>query len=251
MKKLDIDEFLISTSVYIETAGDGDIHIIGDEARWGKISFRDSEIVSLVYADLPGVPALSEMGKLNQIRVLYRPVSVQSDTSESEENRNKKLFVKASISTEEFFSFFEQKYPDAVSKCINTLKTKTLVDDLLNQTIMVIDDSAISRKMISRPLIEGGYSIIEANDGFDGLGKIQKHTPDLVIIDLIMPGIDGYKVVELLKKSEEYKDLPIIIVTSKDSLVDKIRGKMSTTDAYITKPFKDADLLDIIKKLLH
>lgn len=119
-----------------------------------------------------------------------------------------------------------------------------------NKKILIIDDSLIARKAAAKPLAEHGFEILEANDGFDALGKLDKVVPDLIILDLIMPGIDGYKVVDLLKKADKFKHLPIIMVTSKDSLMDKVKGKMSDTDAYLTKPFKEDVLLKTVIKAL-
>ncbi|MCK5336506.1 MAG: response regulator [Gammaproteobacteria bacterium] len=116
--------------------------------------------------------------------------------------------------------------------------------------ILVIDDSLIARKAAADPLTEYGFDVSEAKDGFDALDKLEKDLPDLIILDLIMPGIDGYKVVGLLKGNEKYKHLPIIMVTSKDSLMDKLKGKMSPTDAYITKPFKEDDLLRTVVRIM-
>ncbi|MCK4708614.1 MAG: response regulator, partial [Gammaproteobacteria bacterium] len=110
--------------------------------------------------------------------------------------------------------------------------------------------SAIARKMAANILNDNGYEVVQARDGFDALGKLENENPDLIMLDLIMPGIDGYKVVDLLKKNKKYQNLPIILVTSKDSLMDKLKGKMSNTDAYITKPFKDEQLLKVIDQLL-
>ena len=126
-----------------------------------------------------------------------------------------------------------------------------LQDQLKNNKILIIDDSAIARTAAATPLREQGYEIIEAKDGFDALGKLEKDMPDLIILDLIMPGIDGYKVVDLLKKNKKFKHLPIIMVTSKDSLMDKVKGKMSPTDAYLTKPFKDDLLVETIHNTLR
>jgi len=120
-----------------------------------------------------------------------------------------------------------------------------------NKQILIIDDSLIARKAAAKPLKAYGFDILEANDGFDALGKLDKILPDLIILDLIMPGIDGYKVVDLLKNADKFKHLPIIMVTSKDSLMDKVKGKMSDTDAYLTKPFKDDVLLKTVIKALE
>ena len=246
MKKLNFNEFIVATSDHIQTAINGEVHVIGNGSRWGKIIFKNSEILSVVYGNHLGFDALPEIEKMIEIRMLCRP----------EAKRESRHQAASLITSEDFFSYFSSKYPKTIALCGRSVKSNTLDDvsfsrSSVKKKIMIIDDSAIARKMASIPLEKAGYSVVEANDGFDGLGKLKTSIPDLIILDLIMPGIDGYKVIDLLKKSKQYKNIPIILVTSKDSLMDKIKGKMSSTDAYITKPFQDGELLIKINECLE
>ena len=109
-------------------------------------------------------------------------------------------------------------------------------------TILVVEDSAVTRKVISMTLSQNGYSIIEAKDGLEALAKLNEKKPDLMLLDIIMPGIDGYKVLAIMKKNPEFKDIPVIMLTARDKLFDKIKGKMSGSNEYLTKPF-DPDVL--------
>ena len=82
------------------------------------------------------------------------------------------------------------------------------------------------------------------------MGQLEIVQPDLILLDLIMPRVDGYQVVDMMKKNPLYSELPIIMLTSRDSLMDKLKGKMSASDAYITKPVKEEELMAQISRLL-
>lgn len=116
--------------------------------------------------------------------------------------------------------------------------------------VLVVEDSTISRTVITRTLSRKGYRIIEAEDGFQALAQLTNEMPDLVLLDLIMPGMDGYKVLSHMKKKEEFAKIPVIILTSRDTLFDKLRGKMSGSDEYLTKPFSSTELLDKVSQYL-
>lgn len=117
-------------------------------------------------------------------------------------------------------------------------------------TVLVVEDSIISRKVISNTLSPRGYRIIEAGDGFQALAQLTNEKPDLVLLDLILPGMDGYKVLSHMKKKPEFEGIPVIILTSRDTLFDKLKGKMSGSDEYLTKPFSSVELVDRVSKYL-
>ncbi|KOR30918.1 hypothetical protein TI04_03495 [Achromatium sp. WMS2] len=117
--------------------------------------------------------------------------------------------------------------------------------------MLVVEDSAISRKVISRTLLEGSYEIVETEDGFQALAALGNSIPDLVLLDLVLPGIDGYKVLTHMRKKAEFAKIPVIILTSRDTLLDKLRGKMSEADEYLTKPFAPHELLEKVEKHLE
>jgi len=258
--KQTIKDFVKALTEYIQNNMNGSIVIMGDNDGWGKLIIENAQIVSINYGAYKGMQVLPELDKLNEIRFMFRPE--KSDKKSSNEG-----FVSAGssrISNEEFFSYYGAKVPrsgtgSAVSTSVgqpsapgrheSTVRFQTNAAGF-REKILIIDDSAIARRAAAEPLAEYGYQILEAKDGFDALGKLEKEIPDLIILDLIMPGIDGYKVVDLLKNNAKFKHLPIIMVTSKDSLMDKVKGKMSATDAYITKPFKEGDLLRKVVEIL-
>ena len=99
-------------------------------------------------------------------------------------------------------------------------------------------------------LTQEGFEIVEAKDGIEALAKFNEITPDLVLLDIIMPGMDGYQVLSTLKNNENLKNIPVIMLTAKDTLLDKLKGKMSGSDAYLTKPFTSEELMAKINKYL-
>ena len=116
--------------------------------------------------------------------------------------------------------------------------------------ILVVEDSATQRKIICKMLAHSGYCTMEAKDGYEALSIAELKKPDLVLLDVIMPGIDGYKVMSMMKEISGMEKVPIIMLTSRDKLIDKMRGKVSGTNEYLTKPFKKDILIEKIEKYL-
>ncbi|MCS6786807.1 MAG: response regulator [Thiobacillaceae bacterium] len=106
---------------------------------------------------------------------------------------------------------------------------------------MVIDDSNTIRRSAEIFLTQGGHEVILAEDGFDALAKIADHQPDLIFVDIMMPRLDGYQTCALIKKNSRFRSTPVIMLSSKDGLFDRARGRLVGSDEYLTKPFtKDA-----------
>jgi twitching motility two-component system response regulator PilG len=116
--------------------------------------------------------------------------------------------------------------------------------------ILVVEDSPTTRKVIKMTLDTHGYLVIEAGDGVEALSKLNDERPDLILLDVMLPSLDGYGILSLLKKNSEFKKVPVIMLTSKDSFKDKIRGRFSAASAYLTKPFKPEILLKQVTKYL-
>ncbi len=116
--------------------------------------------------------------------------------------------------------------------------------------VLVVDDSPTELKMMSEPFVTDGYDVITAIDGEDALEKTTHEKPDLIVLDVIMPKLNGFQVCRKVKTSTELKDIKIILLTSKDQESDKFWGKKQGADAYITKPFSVDELLATAKKLL-
>lgn len=120
-------------------------------------------------------------------------------------------------------------------------------DQLSNIKVMVIDDSNTIRRSAEIFLKASGCQVILAEDGFDALAKISNEHPDLIFVDIMMPRLDGYQTCSLIKRNTRYKSTPVIMLSSKDGLFDRARGRMVGSDQYLTKPFTQETLLDAVK----
>jgi twitching motility two-component system response regulator PilG len=109
--------------------------------------------------------------------------------------------------------------------------------------VMVIDDSNTIRRSAEIFLGQAGCKVILAEDGFDALAKIADHEPELIFCDILMPRLDGYQTCALIKKSPRFSDIPVIMLSSKDGLFDRARGRMVGSEQYLTKPFTKDSLL--------
>ncbi len=118
--------------------------------------------------------------------------------------------------------------------------------DLSGIKVMVIDDSNTIRKSAEIFLLQAGCQVLLAEDGFDALAKIADHQPDLVFCDIMMPRLDGYQTCALIKKNARFSATPVIMLSSKDGLFDRARGRMVGSDEYLTKPFTRDGLLNTV-----
>ena len=109
--------------------------------------------------------------------------------------------------------------------------------------VMVIDDSNTIRRSAEIFLAQAGCQVVLAEDGFDALAKIADHAPDLIFVDIMMPRLDGYQTCALIKKNPRLKATPVIMLSSKDGLFDRARGRLAGSDEYLTKPFTKESLL--------
>jgi len=112
--------------------------------------------------------------------------------------------------------------------------------------VLVIDDSNTIRRSAEIFLLQAGCTVILAEDGFDALAKIADHEPDLVFVDIMMPRLDGYQTCALIKKNARFHDTPVVMLSSKDGLFDRARGRMVGSDQYLTKPFTKESLLKAV-----
>lgn len=118
---------------------------------------------------------------------------------------------------------------------------------LAGTRIMVIDDSNTIRRSAEIFLLQAGCQVVLAEDGFDALAKITDHQPDLIFVDIMMPRLDGYQTCALIKKHSKYRTTPVIMLSSKDSVFDRARGRMVGSDEYLTKPFTKESLLRAVQ----
>ncbi len=115
-------------------------------------------------------------------------------------------------------------------------------------TIMVVDDSPTIRKLVSIKLEKHGHKVVEAVDGMDALAKLNDCTPDLILLDVTMPRLDGYQLCKLVRGNQTLKDTPVVMLSGKDGFFDKVRGRLAGSTAYITKPFEPDALLQVINE---
>jgi twitching motility two-component system response regulator PilG len=118
-------------------------------------------------------------------------------------------------------------------------------------TIMIIDDSKTIRRTAETLLEKAGCKVVTATDGFDALAKIADTRPDLIFVDIMMPRLDGYQTCALIKNNSEFKTTPVIMLSSKDGLFDKAKGRIVGSDQYLTKPFSKNELLAAIEQHTH
>ena len=120
-------------------------------------------------------------------------------------------------------------------------------DNPKNLKVMVIDDSKTIRRTAETLLQREGYDVVTAVDGFEALSKIAETNPDIICVDIMMPRLDGYQTCALIKNSQQYQNIPIIMLSSKDSLFDQAKGRIVGSDQYLTKPFSKDELIDAIR----
>ena len=114
--------------------------------------------------------------------------------------------------------------------------------------VMIIDDSKTIRRTAETLLAKAGCEVITAIDGFDALAKIADSNPDLIFVDIMMPRLDGYQTCSLIKNNVDFAAKPVIMLSSKDGLFDKARGRIVGSDEYLTKPFSKEELFDAIER---
>ncbi len=114
--------------------------------------------------------------------------------------------------------------------------------------VLVVDDSKTIRRTAETLLAREGCEVFTAVDGFDALSKVADHRPDIVFVDIMMPRLDGYQACSLIKRSKAFRSIPVIMLSSKDGLFDRARGRIVGSEHYLTKPFTRDELLSAIEQ---
>ena len=117
-------------------------------------------------------------------------------------------------------------------------------------TILTVDDSPTIRKLLAMTLEREGFDVVQAQDGVEALVKMSECNPAMILSDINMPRLDGYKLCKFVKKHAKTKHIPVIMLSGKDGVFDKLRGRMSGCDGYLTKPFESKDLLEKIRSFI-
>lgn len=120
--------------------------------------------------------------------------------------------------------------------------------NLAGLKVVVVDDSKTIRRSAETLLKKEGCEVVTATDGFEALAKIADHRPDIIFVDIMMPRLDGYQTCALIKRNQNFRKTPVIMLSSKDGLFDRARGRIVGSEQYLTKPFTREDLLDAIKR---
>src|SRR5215510_7459467 len=116
--------------------------------------------------------------------------------------------------------------------------------------ILVIDDSNTIRKSAEMFLRQAGYEVFLAEDGFDALAKISDHEPQVIFVDIMMPRLDGYQTCALIKQTPTLRSTPVIMLSSKDGIFDRARGRLAGSDRYLTKPFTKEGLVAAVEEYI-
>jgi twitching motility two-component system response regulator PilG len=122
------------------------------------------------------------------------------------------------------------------------------IGELADLKVMVIDDSKTIRRTAETLLRKAGCEVLTATDGFEALSIIADTHPDLIFVDIMMPRLDGYQTCALIKHNETFRHIPVIMLSSKDGLFDRARGRIVGSEQYLTKPFTKDELLDTIRR---
>lgn len=117
--------------------------------------------------------------------------------------------------------------------------------------VMVVDDSVAIRRTAETLLKREGYTVVTADDGFDALSKIVDNHPDIIFLDIMMPRLDGYQTCTVIKNNLRFKTTPVVMLSSKDGIFDKARGRLLGSEQFLTKPFTREELLEAIHQHVH
>ena len=116
--------------------------------------------------------------------------------------------------------------------------------------VLVVDDSPTVRKIVQLTLQRERIRVVTAGDGLTALAAVADEQPDLILLDIMLPRMDGYNICQVIRKNMAYRDLPIIMLSGKDGLFDKMRGKLAGSTEYMTKPFDSVELAQTVKRYL-
>lgn len=117
--------------------------------------------------------------------------------------------------------------------------------------VMLVDDSVAIRRTAETLLKREGYTVFTADDGFEALSKIVDNHPDIIFLDIMMPRLDGYQTCTVIKNNRRFKTTPVIMLSSKDGVFDKARGRLVGSEQFLTKPFTREELLEAIHQHVH
>ncbi len=224
----------------------GSVYLMTPTGDGGVIVMDGGVVVDVVYKSVQGTGALPLLRRIPQAKYFFKG----DETDEVKAARAKQTTLSYG---QTLFRMFERdlaETPAASSAVTQSVQAATPSPFSRRKKILVVEDSRVARIVLCKFLEDHGYEVIEAGNGRSALSQLAVEAPDLVILDLILPDIDGYEIFRNMKDDERTREIPVIILTSRDSLVDKLKGRMSGSDEYVTKPFKNEILLDKLRKYL-
>jgi CheY-like chemotaxis protein len=222
----------------------GSLYLMTQSGDGGVIVLHDGVVVDVVYKSVQGTGALPLIRRIPEAKYFFKG----GDTDEVKAAAAKQTSLSYG---QTLFRMFERELvdvPTALPTANEAVRDERPVS--IKKKILVVEDSRVARIVLCKFLQDHGYDIVEAANGQSALSQLAVDAPDLVVLDLILPDINGYEIFDTMKANEKTRDIPIIILTSRDSLMDRLRGKMSGSDEYVTKPFKNEVLLDKLQKYL-
>ena len=243
---------------------------------WGKIKLHEGEIIGLGYASVWGNGALPLIRQITEVKGYFQT------NSKSSANRDPSLLDTASLlqqlqpagdaleaapptptpsptppaAAEPPESLGDQVEAQALSELERELaaveeeERQHSIRSPQERVILVADDSSSGRQALTRPLQASGFRVVEARDGFEAIGLAESELPDLMILDIQMPGVDGFRVLEAIRRNPRLKQTPIFLLTSKDGLMDRLKAKIADCQALLSKPVDPSNLLKQIRTQL-
>jgi CheY-like chemotaxis protein len=224
----------------------GSLYLMTPTGDGGVIVMDGGIVVDVVYKSVQGTGALPLLRRIPQAKYFFK------------DGRTDEVNAAAAKQTtlsygQTLFRMFERDLGEPSSASgdeVQAAPAEEASPFASKKKILVVEDSRVARIVLCKFLQDHGYDVIEAGNGRSALSQLAVEVPDLVILDLILPDIDGYEIFHNMKDDVRTRNIPVIILTSRDSLVDKLKGRMSGSDEYVTKPFKNEILLDKLQKYL-
>lgn len=204
----------------------GSMYLYTEQGQGIIIHINSGDIIEIFLRNLRGLAAVNELKSVSRVKFFFK----------GSRTRNVERESKSKLNNQDVFKALGLDY--------------SLVPDANLKKIMVVEDSGMARKVLVDNLSNQGYFVIEAKDGQEALDLLAITVPDVVLLDLILPKKDGYEVLASMKKDPILKKVPVIVLTSRDALFDKLKGKMSGTDEYLTKPVSPDELKKKLDKYL-
>lgn len=204
------------------------MYVFSDRKNVALFELENGKIIDIIYRSRHGVEVIPAIKEMTMARYHFNNAGGQG---------GRHLKGEKNTTNSEIF------------KLLGVASVGAIVRELTK--ILVVEDSGVIRKSIVQTLRDHHYRVVEARDGYEAMVQLSNEQPDMVLLDLILPKVDGYEVLSRMKRKTSFKDIPVIVLTSRDTLFDKLKGKMSGSDEYLTKPFEKEELLEKIQKHLN